>query len=321
MMIKKSLVKVIAIAAVLILAMETTSFAFWVWTPKDKTFINPKFAVKDSPKEQFDRAMRFYKQNEFKRSADEFIRLTQYYVDSDLAPEAQYYAGRSFEELGKYYFAYQNYQKTIDNYPYTRRMEEIVEREYYIANIMQTEDSPKLLDLELSESLIRSVEMYGKIVENMPFGPYADRALYKMAESYRRMFKYDGAIDAYEKIVKDYPESKLIDEAKYQLAYTRYEASLDPEYDQESTEEALAEFEEISRTTAVPSIAKEAKKALSKLKSKKANSIIKIAEFYEKRKKYRSAIIYYKDAVAKFSGTEASEYAEVRIEHLKTKIK
>ena len=159
-----------------------------------------------------------------------------------------------------------------------------------------------------------------KIVENSPFGEYADKSTYKMAECYRRLRRYDQAIEAYEKVIKDYPESDLVSEAKYQLAYTRYEASLDPEYDQETTEEALREFKKISKTTAVPAVAEEAEAALRELRSKKAGNAIKIAEFYERQKKYQSAIIYYKDIVSKYPDTKEGEKAREKIEYLKTKM-
>ena len=296
------------------------SYAFWVWTPGSKTMINPKFAVKDTPREQFDWAMRFFRQNDFQRAANEFSRLTEYYPDSDLAPESQYYAGRSYEELAKYYFAFQNYQKTADKYPYTKRMEEIIEREYNIANIFQTKEVPKLMEIELSVSLDRAVEIYKSVIENSPFGKYSDKAAYKIAECYRRMMKYGDAVEYYDKVIKDHPESDLVPEAKYQLAYTKYEASLDPEYDQESTEEALEEFQYISKNTPVPGIAKEADKVIEELKGKKADSLLKVAEFYEKQKKYKGAIMYYKDIVSKFAGTEASGYAKDRINYLKKKV-
>lgn len=312
--------------SVCVLAISTgvcasSAHAFWVWSPGSKTMINPKFAVKDSPREQFNWAMRFFKQNDFQRAADEFLRLTEYYPDSDLAPEAQYYAGRSYEELAKYYFAFQNYQKTAANYPYTKRMEEIIEREYNIANIFQTKEVPKLMELELSESLDRAVEIYKKVVENSPFGGYADKATYKMAECYRRMRRYKESIEAYGKVVKDYPESDLVPEAKYQLAYTKYEASLDPEYDQENTEEALAEFKEISKTSPVTGIVREADKVIEELKSKKADSMLKVAEFYEKQKKYSGAIMYYEEVRTKFPGTGAANFAKERITYLKEKVK
>ncbi|MBD3380530.1 MAG: outer membrane protein assembly factor BamD [Candidatus Omnitrophica bacterium] len=295
--------------------------AFWVWTPKSKKMVNPKYAAKDTPGEQFDWAMKFYKQNEFERAAEEFKRLVQYYGDSKLAPEAQYYAGRSYEELGKYYFAYQNYQKVIEDYPYTRRLEEIIEREYNIANVLETKEEPKLMDIELSMSVDRAIEIYRKIVENAPFGPYADKSLYKIAEAQRRMKRYDKAIEAYETIINDHPESSLVPEAKYQLAFTKYEASLDPEYDQESTKEAMEDFKEIAENTAVPGIAKEADKVLDELRSRKAQSTIKIAEFYERQRKYRGAIMYYKEVVNKFPGSDAAEYAGERITQLEKKIK
>ncbi len=294
--------------------------AFWVWTPGSKTMINPKLVVKDTPREQFDWAMRFFQQREFQRAADEFIRLTKYYPDSDFAPESQYYAGRSYEGAVKYYFAFQNYQETVEKYPYTKRMREIIEREYNIANIFQTKEAPRLMNLELSESLGRAVEIYGKVIENSPFGEYADKSLYKMAECYRRMRQYSEAVETYERVVTDYPESDLVAEAKYQLAYTKYEASLDPEYDQEGTNEALQDFKDISRTTAVPSIAEEADQVIKELKDRKSGSILKTAEFYDKQKKYKSAVMYYEEIVNDFSGTEAAEYSEQRLLKLKGKI-
>ncbi|MDD4957640.1 MAG: outer membrane protein assembly factor BamD [Candidatus Omnitrophica bacterium] len=296
------------------------SAAFWIWTPKSKTFENPKYAVKDTPREQYEWAMYFYKQGDFNRAAEEFVRLTRSYPDSELAPEAQYYAGRSYEEAAKYLFAYQQYQKTIDNYPYTKRLDEIVEREYNIANIFQSKDTSKLMDLELSTSIDRAVEIYAKIVDNSPFGPYADRSIMQMAECYRRMKKYKEAMESYERLIKDYPQSTFVQEAKYQLAYTRYEASLDPEYDQEETEKALKEFKQISETTPIPAIAAEANKVLDELNARKADSELQIAEFYERQKQYTSALMYYREISGKFPGTPAAEYAGQKIMNLEKRI-
>ena len=317
----KSSLVIIAAVFVMTLLFAHNSEAFWVWTPKDKFPENPKNAPKDTPEEQFDWAMRFYKNQEFKRSADEFIRLVAKYKESDLAPEAQYYAGRSFEELGKYYFAFENYQKTVDDYPYTKRLREILEREYNIAGIFQKKESPRLMDLELNVSLDRAITIYNKIIENSTFGEYADKSYFNMAECYRRSRKYNEAVDAYEKLITDYPQSSLVEESKYQLASTMYEASLDPDYDQESTDEALKKFERISKTTAIPSIAKEAGQAINTLRNRKADSILRIGEFYEKQKKYSGAIIYYKEIVQNYPDSSAAKLAGEKIELLKMKVK
>jgi len=318
---KKNTLFTICITFILMFSFVIDASAFWVWTPKSKFPVNPKYAVKDTPREQYSWAMYFFGQNDFDRAAEEFVRLVEFYPDSELAPESQYYAGRSYEEQGKYLFAFQSYQKTVEKYPYTKRMEEIIEREFNIANTFRDKETPKLMDLELSVSLERAIEVYNDIVENNPFGKYSDKALLNAAGCYRRIGKYPQAIESYEKIINDYPESEIVPEAKYQMAYAKYEASLEPEYDQESTEQALRDFQEISETTAVPALAEEANKVLSELKIRKAESEMKVAEFYEKRKKYQSAIFYYGKIIAKYRGTASAEKAKERITILEGKIK
>ena len=300
---------------------ESTAGAFWIFTPKDKKFVNPKYAVKDTPEEQFEWAMRFYKAGDFKRASEEFSRLTESYKDSDIAPEAQYYAARSYEEQGRYWFAYQSYKKTIDNYPYTKRLDEIIERLYNMAGVVEAKETAKVMGLELSESMERSAEMYKTIVDTSPFSPYADKSLFRMGDVYRRMRKYKDAMQSYEKIMADYPESLLVPEAKYQLAFTKYEASLDPEYDQESTDQALKEFKDIAATTPVPAMAREADRVLEELKARKADSTLKIAEFYEKQGRYESAIMYYNSVSGKFAGSSAAEYADEKIKNLEGRLK
>lgn len=310
----------VVFSLILVFGAETCS-AFWVWTPGDQLPEDPRHAPKDTPGEQFNWAMRFFENQDFKRSEQEFTRLVSKYPDSDLAPEAQYYAGRSFEELGKYYFAFENYQKTVENYPHTGRMDELIEREYNIAGIYQAKDAPRLMNLELNVSLNRAITIYKKVIENSTFGKYADQSYFNMAQCYRRARKYNEAVDAYDRLITDYPQSSLIEESKYELAATMYEASLDPEYDQESTDEALRKFERISRTTAIPSIAKEADQAINVLKGRKADSVVKIAEFYEKQGKYESAIIYYRDVIEKYPDSEAVGVARQRIELLEKRVK
>lgn len=307
--------------SVALLFMESTAGAFWIFTPKDKKFVNPKYAVKDTPEEQYEWAMRFYESGDFKRASEEFSRLTESYKDSDVAPEAQYYAARAYEEQGRYWFAYQSYKKTIDNYPYTKRLDEIIERLYNMAGLVESQETAKVMGLELSESMERSAEMYKTIVDSSPFSPYADKSLFRMGDVYRRMRKYNDAMAAYAKIISDYPESSLVTEAKYQLAFTKYEASLDPEYDQESTDQALKEFKDIVDATAIPAVAEEADRVLAELRARKANSTLKIAEFYEKQGRYESAIMYYNSVRGKFAGSPEAEHAEERIKALEGRIK
>ncbi|MEI6863356.1 MAG: hypothetical protein WCK38_03050, partial [Candidatus Omnitrophota bacterium] len=63
--------------------------AYWLWTPDSKKFVNPKYAVKDSPKEQYDWAMSFYEAKDYQRATAEFEKLTKNYEYSEYAARSQ----------------------------------------------------------------------------------------------------------------------------------------------------------------------------------------------------------------------------------------
>ena len=167
---------------------SNTALAYWVWTPGTKKFINPKNAVKDSPKEQFEWAMTFYNAKDYQRAATEFDKLTKQYEYSEYASKAQYYVGLCYENMNKFYIAFQNYQKAIDNFPHIENIDEIVAREFNIANMFAVKESPKVLGTDILTSLDRSIEIYKKVVENAPYGRLADEAQYSMGRICRRHF-------------------------------------------------------------------------------------------------------------------------------------
>ena len=66
---------IISMSVVMLLLMTSAASAYWIWTPETKKFVNPKYAVKDSPKEQFDYAMKFYQAKDYQKAAAEFMAV------------------------------------------------------------------------------------------------------------------------------------------------------------------------------------------------------------------------------------------------------
>ena len=293
---------------------------FWIWTPKGKGVVNPKYAAKDTPEEQFKWAMKFYKQKEYKQAADEFIRLVSNFKESDLAPEAQYYAGRSCEEAGRYYTAFLNYQKAIDVYPFTKRVDKIIEREYELGIALYKKHVAKLMGREIMTDLDRAVEIFKKVKENAPFGEYADHAQFMIGECYKKSQQYNHAKNAYQRLADEYPQSKLAEKAKYEAAQCTYLASLRPDYDQELTDEAIEEFRSIVEEKRGFTISEEAKDAVSMLKEKKAESIFKTAQFYERQKHIKSAAIYYEEILKSYPRTSLGKPAAEKLKEMEERL-
>ncbi|MBU1037972.1 MAG: outer membrane protein assembly factor BamD [Candidatus Omnitrophica bacterium] len=314
---KKFTAIIIVINLLSLLTLASTARAYWVWTPETKKFINPKYAVKDTPKEQYDWAMDFYNNKDYKRSAVEFEKLVKNYEYSEYAASSQYYVGLSYDNMGKYYIAFQNYQKAVDNFPHVSNIDEIIAREFNIGNVYASKSNPKVLGAEIMTSFDRAIEIYKKVVDNAPFGKFADEAQFKMAATLKEAGRYDEATIAFQKILDDYPESRLYDRARYEMANSAYRASLSPAYDAAPTDKALKAFEEFASTNVDEKLTKEARTTIKRLKNKAAEKSFMTAEFYEQRKHYVSAIIYYQDVINKYPDSTSAEIAEVRIADLK----
>jgi outer membrane assembly lipoprotein YfiO len=295
-----------------------TAYAYWIWTPETKKFINPKYAVKDSPKEQFDWAMSFYDAKDYKRAATEFDKLPKHYEFSNYAPRAQYYAGLSNEQMGKYYIAFQAYQKTIDNFPHVENLDEINEHEFKIANIYAEKPNPKILGTDIMTSTDRALEIYKKVVENAPFGPLADEAQFKMGETLKRAGMFEEATLAFQRIVDEYPTSRFAEKAQYEVAQCAYKASLRPAYDAGPTDRALRIFEEYAASSTDEKLSEEAKKTMQRLKNRAAEKSMMVAKFYEQQRHPKSAIIYYQDVLDRFPDSIQAPIAQAKIEELQS---
>lgn len=308
-------------SVVFALIFSSAASAYWIWTPETKKFINPKYAVKDSPKEQFDWAMSFYESKDYQRAAAEFDKLTKNYEYSEYASKAQYYAGLCYENMGKFYIAFQNYQKAIDNFPHIENIDEIIARQFNIANLYAVKDSPKVLGTDIMTSLDRSIEIYKKVVDNAPYGKLAEEAQYKMGEALKRSERYDEAIQAFQKILDDYPNSIFSERAQYEVAYCAYRSSLKPAYDVAPTDKAIKAFEDFAKSNKDEALFKEANKTLQRLRDKNAEKSLLTAQFYERQRHYESAIIYYQDIIDRFPDSSFVEEAKAKIESLKKKVK
>jgi outer membrane protein assembly factor BamD len=315
---RKVLLYLVLALLMLLIGAESAS-AVWVWTPETKKWENPKNAVRDTPKAQFELGMSYYNAGDYKASQREFKKLLKVYPNSEFAPDAQYYLGASHQKQEEYYEAFLAYQKVIETYPYSEKIDQIIAEQYAIGKIFYEGYKSKILGMAILPSTDKAIEVLGKVVENSPYGKYADSAQYHLGLSYKKMFQYQEAIDAFKKVVEDYPQSALVEDAKFQIGQCYAQAAPKPGYDQLNTEESINEFKELLETSPESEKAKEATAFLDQLKEKKAESIFASAKFYERIKKYNSAQVYYKQILDEYSKTSWAAKALERLEILKNK--
>lgn len=293
---------------------SSSAFSFWIWSPKTGKWKNPKYSPRPSPKLQLEQAQKVFSQKDYPRAYREYQKIVLYFKGSREAAEAQYYMGRCREALGKDYQAFLEYKKVIESYPFSDRIEEVIEREYKIGERLLDRYPKKILGLEIDLVEHPSVVIFKHIYESAPYSRYAPQALYRLGMVLRKISRYDEAQEYLQRLIDNYPDSEWVEPAKYQLALTKIESSPGIDYDHTQIKEAEKTFEEFIQNHPEAKISREAERKLKELREREAEKYFKIAQFYERRKAWESAKIYYQYIIDKFKDTH---FYDISWEHLK----
>jgi outer membrane protein assembly factor BamD (BamD/ComL family) len=293
-------------------------YAYWIWTPKTGKWVNPKAVPKGTPKEQLEYAKAFYEEKKYDDAKREFKKAIKAFPKAVEAAESQYYLGLVEEAQGNLYEAYLAFQKLIDKYPFSERIQEVIEREYKIAEKFMAGERRKSLGVVLPVEN-PAIEIFTKVIENSSFGPLAAKSQYKLGLVLKSQMMYYEAEDAFNKVLGNYPDSDWVEAAKFQIAACKAAVSRGSDYDQGATQEAKEKFEEFVEEHPDAVLSRDAEKKIGQLKEKEAEANFNTARFYEKQDAYEAAKIYYNDTIVRYPDSPWAAKAMERLQILETK--
>ena len=287
--------------------------AAWVWSPQTG-WIGPAGAVKDTPQAQLDYARSFFEKQDYDRARIEMKKLLRHYKDSREAAEAQYYVGRCHEAKADYYEAFREYRRTIQIYPSTSRFNEVLERMAQIGNYFLSGKKRRLLGTAaLLPARDKAVEIFQAIVEDGPFSQQGELAQYKLGLAHLALGEYEQAVSAFQQLIERYPSSPLVDDARFQIAQASLKGTFKPGYDQSPADQAIGELEVFVQEYPTSDFSAQAVERLQVLLERRAAHEFQVAQWYERRNLYPSALIYYQEIVDHYAGTSWAPKATARI--------
>ncbi|MCD4779921.1 MAG: outer membrane protein assembly factor BamD [Candidatus Omnitrophica bacterium] len=306
---------------ILIFICLSSAHAFWIWTPGTNKWVNPKYAVKETPGEQLKFASSFFEGEDYKKALKEFRRLIKHYPRSREAAEAQFFIGEIHLNRVQYYKAFKNYQDVIDKYPFSERATAIIQKQYDIGVALLDGKGP--LKGRSSEGFTDGeydvVSVFQSVIKNAPYGELAAPSQYKIGLFLFEKKLYLEARDAFEKVLNDYPDSEWTKAAKYQIALADAKRSSKVQYDQRITKAAVEEFEDLLKEHPDVDLSDTAKIQIQKLRNKEAENNFVIAKFYEKQKNFVAAKIYYKIVVDEYRNSLWAKKALLKIREMSEK--
>lgn len=298
--------------------MSSPAFAFWIWTPETRQWVNPKYSVKETPQKQLAYALEFAAQEEYKTAEQEMQKLIKYYPKAREAAEAQFYIAEFQEKQGNFAQAFKSYELVLQKYPFTDRANDVVTRQYEMGSrlLEGTIGQKTGFWSKVTSSDVNVEKIFTHVIKNAPYGEYAPSAQYKIGLFLKEEGLLQEARDAFEKTVNDYPDSEWAKAARYQIALADAERSAGAAYDQQITETAIQGFKEFVKDYPEAQLSEQAQERIAQLKDKEAENSFLVAQFYEKQKQLDAAATYYSSIVSQYEGTIWAQKASDRLNAL-----
>jgi len=273
-------------------------------------------------KEQLDVAQQAFDSNDYDTTLHAAHRILRVWPLSDYAPDAEYLIGRCLQATGREEAAFDAYQNIIKKYPRSNHYDEVLWRQYEIANLYLGGKWFRLWGyIPLYPSMDQTAEMFDKIVNNGPYSDVAPHAQLRIGAAREKQNDYPDAVKAYATAAdRYYNQPTIASDAVFRegISYARQAAKA--EYDQNTAVEAIATFTDFITLFPDDKRVPEAQKAITTLKSEQVRGNFEIAQFYDHGKKWVGALVYYNEVLQLDPNSPYAVSARQRIEILKTRV-
>lgn len=279
-------------------------YADWVWN-KGTGWVDPLTLDPGIPDQRYKLAVALMVNGDYESAVKEFQAVLDRHRDTDLAEPCQYNIGQSLFLAGKYKKAFRAYERLLEMFPGTR-----------ITGLVHKKELETGLGL-MQVKPRKSVEIFERIIEHNPQGPLAADAQVKMADAYFLGEDFVNAEDAYRGVLENYPKSEWAPYSMYRIPLCKLSLEFRRERDMENLWKARNGFEEYLANYPDSTLADEAKKNIHRVEDFIAKKEYDIAEFYLRKRKPASAMVYLKRIVNRFSNTRWAAKSQDTIDFLK----
>lgn len=160
---------------------------------------------------------------------------------------------------------------------------------------------------EYSEHYYRpSIEAYQKLIDQYPFSPYAAEAELRIGLAYYRAHDYAEAAGTLDDFRRMHPTSSEIDVAMYYLAMSNFRQIGRPDQDQTHTQLALAQFETLAQRYPESNFAALANQQIVICREMLARHEYLIGNFYLSRANLKAAESRFAELEARYPNTPVS---------------
>jgi len=301
----KRQIVVFFILAVFVFIDAKVSYAKWVWS-SETSWTDPERLPRETTDQRFRYAVTLLVDRECISAIDIFKDIIKNNPGSELADESQLYIGKAYYLIGDYKNAFKAYEHMIEQDPGTRRLHEILEKEFQVG----------IAQMERDEN--GAIRVFESIIERNPLGFIAADSQVKIADCYYQLRQFKEAEASYLSVMENYPNSEWVPYAQFRIPYCKLSDIRIQERNYDLLSGSREGFEIYLANNPQGTLADTTKEIIREIDIVMAERDYKVGEFYLRRKRPDAGLLYFESVIKDYPNTEWADRAEEKIEMLKT---
>lgn len=274
---------------------------------------------RDRAKDQLDVAQQAFDKKDYALARRAAARVVKVWPLADYAPAAQFLVARSLEFMKDDERAFNEYQKVIEKYPKSEKVKESLQHQYEIGlRFLQGQRFKLWKTIPFLPNMEKTAGLFEKIVSNGPYSDVAPNAQLRIGAAQEKRKEYGLAVAAYERALDRYHDRPVIaSDALFRAGSSHHKQAKEADYDQSAAGSSIEVFTDFVTLYPEDRRVPQAQRIITELKTEQARGSYQIAQYYEKRKKWSGALIYYNEVVLQDPNSARANEARLRIDQIK----
>ncbi len=147
-----------------------------------------------------------------------------------------------------------------------------------------------------------AIEKFQSIIDNYPYSDYEERAQLKIADAYFDDDRFEEALSFYQDFADLHPQHEKVPYALLRAAQCHYNQVESVDRDQTATFEATTALEKLIRNHPYAEETREGEEMMVSLRTRLAQNMLQIADFYLDRTHWQSAAARYRRVLDEYPG-------------------
>lgn len=276
-----------------------------------------------SVEDRYGSALTAFQKKEYKAVLDDAKYIIQNAPATPLAAETTFFLAVSYFNLKDFDLANHYFSQFLEKYATKDHFEDAIEYKYKIAEEFEMGSGRHMFGIEKLPKWVSAwddaIELYDEVIKTLPNHEVAAKALYRKAGMLKNDRKFKEALEAYRTITRRFPKHPLAPESYLAIAKAYFDQSKIDYPDKAFLQQARLNYKRFRKDFPSEERLIEAEALLVQMQDSYAKELWVSAQYFEKKKKYDAARLYYekiarlypestyaKEAVAKLSMADAS---------------